>query len=426
MKIKALFFTSIFAAAAMCAVPAWADDVEVKSGRTRLDANSTGSGNTYTVTGGQLWLWSVKTTNKYTTTVTPTTFNINAELNGEGCANGSVSAEEAKAALRLHEGSTLSGTVTIGADTRIWSSGRNNNAITGAISTADTATSASLTIVGQSGNFTGKIQELKLSGGMDLSKGVLKFEGAATLYSSSVAASLTLTGTDKSYTAQSIASTSVDTSKTAHILKIDSGVEFIISNSATSAGADQTFSGNLAGEGTLEITSGVQKLAGTTASTAIVVSGGVLEAANTKALGSGTTSVEDGGVLKISVAGATAGTVKLASGAKFAIDLNALSGGEVEVDKALTVITASAISFNSYNDLGTVTVTSEEIEKYFSADKSDLGDFSSYARKWNYDSTNGTLTLTFTAAVPEPSMFGLLAGAGALAFVAARRRRRAK
>ena len=423
MKIKALFFTSIFAAAAMSAVPAWAADVKVESGRTRLDANSTGSGNTYTVTGGQLWLWSVKTTDKYTTTVTPTTFNINAVLNGEGCANGSVSAEEAKAALRLHEGSTLSGTVTIGADTRIWSSGRNNNAITGAISTAESATSASLTIVGQSGNFTGKIQELKLSGGMDLSKGVLKFEGAATLYSSSVAASLTLTGTDKSYTAQSIASTSVDTSKTAHILKIDSGVTFIISNSATSAGADQTFSGNLAGAGTLKITSGVQKLAGTTASTGIVVSGGVLEAANTKALGTGTTSVESGGVLKISVAGATAGTVKLASGAKFAIDLNALSD-DVEVDKALTVITASAISFNSYDEVGTVTVTSEEIEKYFSADDSALGEFSSYARKWNYD--NGTLTLTFTAAVPEPSMFGLLAGAGALAFVAARRRRRAK
>ena len=419
MKIKALFFTSIFAAAAMSAVPAWADDVT--SGRTKLNpGGEIGTGKTYTVTGGQLWLWSVKDKES---SPTRTTFPCNVVLNGEGCAkDGSVTADEAKAALRLHEGSTLSGTVTIGADTRIWSSGRNNNAITGAISTADTATSASLTIVGQSGNFTGKIQELKLSGGMDLSKGVLKFEGAATLYDSSVAASLTLTGTDKSYTAQSIASTSVDTSKTAHILKIDSGVEFIISNSATSAGADQTFSGNLAGAGTLKITSGVQKLAGTTASTGIVVSGGVLEAANTKALGSGTTSVESGGVLKISVAGATAGTVKLASGAKFAIDLNAYSG--VEVDKALTVITASAISFNSYNDLGTVTVTSEEIEKYFSADDSDLGEFSSYARKWNYD--NGTLTLTFTAAVPEPSMFGLLAGAGALAFVAARRRRRAK
>ena len=415
MKIKALFFTSIFAAAAMSAVPAWAADVEVKSGRRQVDGNGTVSGNTYTVTGGQLWLWAYK--NK---TVTPTTFNINAVLNGEGCANGSVSAEEAKAALRLHEGSTLSGTVTIGANTRIWSSGRNNNAITGAISMT---TSASLTIVGQSGNFTGKIQELKLSGGMDLSKGVLKFEGAATLYDANVAASLTLTGADKSYTAQSIASTNVDTTKTAHILKIDSGVTFILSNSATSAGADQTFSGNLAGAGTLKITSGVQKLAGTTASTAIVVSGGVLEAANTKALGTGTTSVESGGVLKISVAGATAGKVKLASGAKFAIDLNAYSG--VEVDKALTVITASAISFNSYDDLGTVTVpTSEQIESYFSADDSDLGDFSSYARKWNYD--NGTLTLTFTAAVPEPSMFGLLAGAGALAFVAARRRRRAK
>ena len=418
MKIKALFFTSIFAAAAMCAVPAWAADVKVESGRTKLDANSTGSGNTYTVTGGQLWLWSVK---HGESNPTPTTFPCNVVLNGEGCVHNGTASEEAKAALRLHEGSTLSGTVTIGADTRIWSSGRNNNAITGAISMT---TSASLTIVGQSGSFTGPIQELKLSGGMDLSKGVLKFEGAATLYSSSVAASLTLTGTDKSYTAQSIASTSVDTSKTAHILKIDSGVTFILSNSATSAGADQTFSGNLAGTGTLKITSGVQKLAGTTASTGIVVSGGVLEAANTKALGSGTTSVENGGVLKISVAGATAGTVKLASGAKFAIDLNAYSG--VEVDKALTVITASAISFNSYNDLGTVTVTSEEIEKYFSADDSELGDFSSYARKWNYDSTNGTLTLTFTAAVPEPSMFGLLAGAGALAFVAARRRRRAK
>ncbi len=425
MKIKALFFTSIFAAAAMSAVPAWAGDVSVTSRRELLSINAKGEGNTYTVTGGQLCLWSCNPKNNYS--VSPTTFNINAVLNGEGYVYGGTVSEEAKAALRLHEGSTLSGTVTIGANTRIWSSGRNNNAITGVISTADSATSASLTIVGQSGSFTGEIQELKLSGGMDLSKGVLKFEGAGKLYDSKATASLTLTGEDKSYTAQSIASTNVDTSKTAHILKIDSGVEFIISNSATSAGADQTFSGNLAGAGTLKITSGVQKLAGTTESTAIVVSGGVLEAANTKALGSGTTSVENGGVLKISVAGASAGTVKLASGAKFAIDLNALSSDDIEVDKALTVITASAISFNSYDDLGTVTVpTSELIESYFSADDSDLGEFSSYARKWNYDSTNGTLTLELTAAVPEPSMFGLLAGAGALAFVAARRRRRAK
>ena len=41
-----------------------------------------------------------------------------------------------------------------------------------------------------------------------------------------------------------------------------------------------------------------------------------------------------------------------------------------------------------------------------------------------YDSTTGTVTLTST--VPEPSAFGLLAGAFALALCAASRRRRRK
>jgi len=127
-------------------------------------------------------------------------------------------------------------------------------------------------------------------------------------------------------------------------------------------------------------------------------------------------------VLKVSVNGGVnvdAGSVTFNEGAKFAIDLGAYDG--VTADAALTIITASAISFNGGNT-NTVALTSDEIENYFSADDSDLGTWAKYARTWSND--NGKLTLTLT--IPEPSTFGLLAGVGALALVAARRRRRAK
>ena len=150
---------------------------------------------------------------------------------------------------------------------------------------------------------------------------------------------------------------------------------------------------------------------------AINVTEGTLVAAHAKALGTGTVTVSNGAKLGIKVASAvTAGTVTFNEGAKFLIDLTDVS---VEENTALTIISSSAISFNS---IETGSLTSEIIESYFDAGNSVLGDYSTWLREWSYDGS--TLSLTMT--IPEPSTFGLLAGAGALALVAARRRRQKK
>ncbi|MGN0884724.1 MAG: beta strand repeat-containing protein [Candidatus Spyradosoma sp.] len=149
---------------------------------------------------------------------------------------------------------------------------------------------------------------------------------------------------------------------------------------------------------------------------AINVTAGTLVAAHAKALGTGTVTVSNGATLGVKVASAvTAGTVTFNEGAKFLIDLTGVS---VVEDRALTIIASSAISFNS---TPTDSLTSEIIESYFDAGNSVLGDYSTWLREWSYDTTNG-LQLTMT--IPEPSVFGLLAGLGALALAGARRRRK--
>ncbi|MGN0835444.1 MAG: beta strand repeat-containing protein [Candidatus Spyradosoma sp.] len=177
--------------------------------------------------------------------------------------------------------------------------------------------------------------------------------------------------------------------------------------------ASETISGTLSKSG-----SGKLVLSGDNSNygRAINVTEGTLVAAHAKALGTGTVTVSDGATLGIKVASAvTAGTVTFNEGAKFLIDLTDVS---VADGTALTIISSSAISFNSTE---TGSLTSDIIESYFDAGNSVLGSYSSYLREWSYNTTNG-LQLTLT--IPEPSVFGLLAGLGALALAGSRRRRK--
>jgi len=401
MKQSTIIFSSLLAAAAMSTVPAWAADITVAdNSRTQLTSSND---NTYTTTNGQILL------NSWASSHTPTTFNCNVVLNGEGYKNSSSSKNEAKAALRLNENSTLAGTVTIGGNTRIWSSASSGtNTISGKISTKTDASEGSLTIVGKTSDFTGSVGALNLSGGMELTKGALKFEGTS--------ASLTLSGTDKTYSAKSLANTTVSSGETAPTLTINSGVTLTLSNDAETAGADQTFSGSLAGAGTLKIAGGVQKLSGVYSyeTSVAVSSGGTLELAGMNMVSSATIS---GGVLKASVTGAgniplyAVSGVTFSDNAKLVLDL---SGAKVDSGVALTIISASAISYNS-NPL-----TQDEILSLVDVDNSVFGQYSSWTKKWTLE----TAEITNAKTLKEPSAFGLLAGIGALVFVAARRRRR--
>ena len=186
------------------------------------------------------------------------------------------------------------------------------------------------------------------------------------------------------------------------------------------AAATGTFSNVISGAGAIKKTGmGTVTLAGENIYTgSTTIERGVLVAAHASALGASTatTTVNSGGVLKVAVdGGVTAGMVTLNGGALFAIDLTTMTVAE---DTALTIISSSAISFNS---ISASAMSSNDIEAYFSASNSNLGEWTDYLRTWSYDAGSG-LQLTLT--IPEPSMFGLLAGLGALALAGTRRRRR--
>ena len=221
------------------------------------------------------------------------------------------------------------------------------------------------------------------------------------------------------YRSATVEASAGTTSEISATVKIRNEQEGTKATFTVGADAKLEVSGTIKGDGALQkngtgelVVSGTNVYTGGT-----TVNGGVLTVKNATALGTtaGTTTVKSGGVLKIAVnGGLTAGTVTLNEGALLAIDLKAYSN--VEEGTALTIISSSAISFNSQE------FSSDLMENtFFDLENSDLGSWSSYLREWSYDTTNG-LQLTLT--IPEPSVFGLLAGLGALALAGTRRRRR--
>ena len=112
------------------------------------------------------------------------------------------------------------------------------------------------------------------------------------------------------------------------------------------------------------------------------------------------------------------GTVDLGSGSTYVLSQRTLFDGNSKINGDATAeaditalfndsITAEFAGLNTYdNSLNAGALTADDAGKYFL-------------------STDGTdIVLNYVSAVPEPSAFGLLAGLGALALVASRRRRK--
>ncbi len=105
-----------------------------------------------------------------------------------------------------------------------------------------------------------------------------------------------------------------------------------------------------------------------------------------------------------------------------------------ESDAAATVMNvALAIKYSDGTQTSVFSASSSKFnfsgKSGFSATGFELND--AYTSLYSFDATSAfasadAAAAAATAAIPEPSAFGLLAGVGALAFVAARRRRRAK
>ena len=145
------------------------------------------------------------------------------------------------------------------------------------------------------------------------------------------------------------------------------------------------------------------------------VSAGTLIAGSATALGAGAVSVESGAnlglVADVVVTGVS--SITLADGAMFLIDLTKYAAATESF--SLDLVTGAAITF------GSASAASESDEIAGSWFQLKGWEKDGWTSALSYDNSGKTLSLTMT--VPEPSAFGMLAGLGALALVASRRRR---
>ncbi|MGN0835386.1 MAG: beta strand repeat-containing protein [Candidatus Spyradosoma sp.] len=176
---------------------------------------------------------------------------------------------------------------------------------------------------------------------------------------------------------------------------------------------DSTVSLKKTGSGTQILSGDNSAYTGTTR-----IEGGMLVAASANALGGASASVTVAADAKLGlVAGTTvtvSGGVELASGAKLVVDLSDRASATETF--TLDLVSGTALRYSETD------ISSTNVESLLGALELSGWNQSGWTQSLAYIDDSRTLQLTMT--IPEPSVFGLLAGLGALALAGTRRRRR--
>ena len=204
--------------------------------------------------------------------------------------------------------------------------------------------------------------------------------------------------------------------------------------STINADSTTTLSGVISGSGSLVKTgTGTLSLSGTNTYTGgTTISAGTVEALADSALGTGTATV-DGGTLSVSSgitvsnnitvvldsyltdsASASSLIVSISDDSTAALSGEGLISGTITLTVGDDIVTDSAVTY-SFQLVDSSSALASELSDVTFEYGSGIDD------SWtvSYDASSGIVTIS----IPEPSSFGILAGLGALALVAARRRR---
>ena len=412
---------------------------------TLNDAQSFTSATDISVSGGTVWF------GEDTKTLSSASFgeNIALTVSGSGTARFAISQGNNKifsGALKLENGGTyskhdggveLAGNVTLGeADSDVvsltgnWAKG--GTKISGTLSGAGTAYFGSegqkdtgagseiLTISGEGNSYSGEIVVGKINAttesGDNSTELVLSTEtalqyGKVNLAGSSETKFAQLTLGANAVTIAGLSGTGFGK------VALGSGVSF--STLTLNQTANTTFAGTIAdGIALKKAGAGTLTLSGDNAANTngVTISGGKLIAAHARALGTGKTTVESGA--KLGLVARTAVTVTngidLARGAKIVVDMTGVVAG-AEDDIVLTLVSETALNYNGTGLFDTTGMLGSVVV---------LENLSETLSAWTQSLSYSGNTLQLTLTIPEPSVFGLLAGLGALALAGTRRRRK--
>ncbi|MGF0069620.1 beta strand repeat-containing protein [Candidatus Spyradosoma sp. SGI.093] len=149
----------------------------------------------------------------------------------------------------------------------------------------------------------------------------------------------------------------------------------------------------------------------------VEIKAGTVKTGDAFGLGGSRVSVQSAGALEFTASKtndyglAAWGGITFAAGSSFVVDVTGAAENDV-----LAIITSSVIRYN--NGTQDVSLTPDNLDSFVNGFVR-LEGWDGLA-DWSYDGTALSVTLT----IPEPSVFGLLAGLGALALAGTRRRRR--
>ena len=159
----------------------------------------------------------------------------------------------------------------------------------------------------------------------------------------------------------------------------------------------------------------------------VAINAGTVQAGNASALGTGVVKI-DGGQLNVAEVSLNVSALEIVLSDKYKSDgsvaaITGVSGSSIVDGTTVTLSKGELASLTIATEM-TFKIADASISSSFTKDDFILDNSWGNWIVSNYDTNSGVITLS--SAVPEPSMFGLQAGLGALALVGARRRRKTK